>query len=429
MSGSSCDHRAARRRARVGATELCGRCIVRASIDLTRDRSRARDAAAARRSCGGACRICCSTTSCRLPRGCAIVAERSCRSIEAAARRDRARRRSTRRSTARWLVAFLRDELIERRGIDARRRRPVRRHRFGGDGVSVRARARPGERLRDPDAVQDLERRLSWPTRSSWSTRSASTADDRDHRAVDGYLQYEPDADPRRRGNVMARMRMLVLSINRRSSTRCRSAPATRRNGCSATSPGTPTTRRRSIRSAISSRRRCGRWRGTSACRRQLIDKAAERGSRGRIKPTKAIWAITYRPSRRDSSLDAARLSRRQIVAARFRCRARSRWCGGASTGRTGSGICRRPRCLGARRSTSSTCAPSTIEERARGAPPAFFPVGLNLAGRRCVVIGAPDDREAIEKAARSARGGRRRRAHHGSCERCATRTSPTRSS
>lgn len=30
--------------------------------------------------------------------------------------------------------------------------------------------------------------------------------------------------------------------------------------------------------------------------------------------------------------------------------------------------------------------------------PPAFFPVGLNLVGRRCVVIGAADDREAVEK-------------------------------
>jgi NAD+ synthetase len=29
--------------------------------------------------------------------------------------------------------------------------------------------------------------------------------------AVDGYLQYEPDADARRRGNVMARARMVVL--------------------------------------------------------------------------------------------------------------------------------------------------------------------------------------------------------------------------
>jgi precorrin-2 dehydrogenase/sirohydrochlorin ferrochelatase len=30
--------------------------------------------------------------------------------------------------------------------------------------------------------------------------------------------------------------------------------------------------------------------------------------------------------------------------------------------------------------------------------PPAFYPVSLNLVGRRCVVIGTPDDREAIEK-------------------------------
>jgi siroheme synthase (precorrin-2 oxidase/ferrochelatase) len=29
-----------------------------------------------------------------------------------------------------------------------------------------------------------------------------------------------------------------------------------------------------------------------------------------------------------------------------------------------------------------------------------FFPVGLNLAGRHCVVIGAADDREAVEKEA-----------------------------
>jgi len=30
--------------------------------------------------------------------------------------------------------------------------------------------------------------------------------------------------------------------------------------------------------------------------------------------------------------------------------------------------------------------------------PPSFFPVSLNLVGRKCVVIGAADDREAIEK-------------------------------
>ena len=30
--------------------------------------------------------------------------------------------------------------------------------------------------------------------------------------------------------------------------------------------------------------------------------------------------------------------------------------------------------------------------------PPAFYPVSLNLVGRKCVVIGASDDREAVEK-------------------------------
>jgi siroheme synthase (precorrin-2 oxidase/ferrochelatase) len=32
--------------------------------------------------------------------------------------------------------------------------------------------------------------------------------------------------------------------------------------------------------------------------------------------------------------------------------------------------------------------------------PHGFYPVSLNLVGRRCVVIGASDDREAVEKAA-----------------------------
>jgi precorrin-2 dehydrogenase / sirohydrochlorin ferrochelatase len=39
------------------------------------------------------------------------------------------------------------------------------------------------------------------------------------------------------------------------------------------------------------------------------------------------------------------------------------------------------------------------MEPSADVLPPAFFPVGLNLAGRRCVVIGAAGDKEAVEKA------------------------------
>ena len=109
-------------------------------------------------------------------------------------------------------MAFLRDELIVRRKIA----RAVIGLSGGVDSAVtaylVRARARAGERLRDSHAVPHVECRRAWPTRSSSSTRSASTrARSRSARAVDGYLQFEPDADARRRGNVMARTRMVVL--------------------------------------------------------------------------------------------------------------------------------------------------------------------------------------------------------------------------
>lgn len=44
---------------------------------------------------------------------------------------------------------------------------------------------------------------------------------------------------------------------------------------------------------------------------------------------------------------------------------------------------------------------------------PAFFPVSLNLEGRLCVVIGAADDREAIEKSAALEEAGARVRRIH----------------
>ena len=187
-----------------------GACILARRSRSARSRSGARDAAAARRLWAASAR---SLARRRTPVAARTVPDES----------DAQSRRGARAIAveppgidaavaARWLVAFLARRADRAARHHARGRRPLRRRRFGGDGVSVRARARPGERLRDPDAVPDLERRKPGG-RAAWSsTRSASTcATIEISAAVDGYLQYEPDADPRRRGNVMARTRMIVL--------------------------------------------------------------------------------------------------------------------------------------------------------------------------------------------------------------------------
>lgn len=110
-----------------------------------------------------------------------------------------------------WLVAFLRDELVERRGIP----RAVIGLSGGVDSAvtaflcaralgaaNVHAVRMPYETshpssLSDAQLVVDA---LKIPCR----TIDISGA-------VDGYLKHEPDADARRRGNVMARVRMVVL--------------------------------------------------------------------------------------------------------------------------------------------------------------------------------------------------------------------------
>lgn len=111
----------------------------------------------------------------------------------------------------RWLTAFLRDELIERRGV----RRAVLGLSGGIDSAVV---AFLAARALGPENVYAI--RMPYTTSSADSLSDAqavadacginletiSIAD-----AVDGYLRLAPDADPRRRGNVMARMRMLVL--------------------------------------------------------------------------------------------------------------------------------------------------------------------------------------------------------------------------
>jgi NAD+ synthase len=113
--------------------------------------------------------------------------------------------------TERWLVAFLRDELVVRRGIA----RAVLGLSGGIDSAVVAylcARALGAENV--------YAIRMPYRTSSADSLGDAQAVVDalginvetiEISDAVDGYLRVAPDADPRRKGNVMARMRMLVL--------------------------------------------------------------------------------------------------------------------------------------------------------------------------------------------------------------------------
>ena len=112
---------------------------------------------------------------------------------------------------ATWLEAFLRDELVERRGIA----RAVLGLSGGVDSALV---AYLCARALGPENVHAI--RMPYRSSSPDSLGDAQAVIDalgcRSHTieitdAVDGYLRFEGDADARRRGNVMARTRMLVL--------------------------------------------------------------------------------------------------------------------------------------------------------------------------------------------------------------------------
>lgn len=113
--------------------------------------------------------------------------------------------------TARWLEAFLRDELLARRKIG----RAVLGLSGGVDSAVV---AYLCARALGPENVYAI--RMPYRTSSADSLHDAQLVIDalginaqtiEISAAVDGYLRQAPDADARRKGNVMARMRMLTL--------------------------------------------------------------------------------------------------------------------------------------------------------------------------------------------------------------------------
>ena len=113
--------------------------------------------------------------------------------------------------TAEWLVAFLQDEITERRRIASAV--------VGlSGGVDSAVTAFLCARALGPQNVYAI--RMPYKASSPGSLTDAKLVIDAlgiQERtiditgAVDGYLQFEPGADARRRGNVMARTRMVVL--------------------------------------------------------------------------------------------------------------------------------------------------------------------------------------------------------------------------
>jgi NAD+ synthase len=113
--------------------------------------------------------------------------------------------------TTQWLVAFLRDELVARRGIP----RAVVGLSGGVDSAVTTFLCARALGAQNVYAI-----RMPYKTSNPSSLSDAQLVIDALNvpcatiditAAVDGYLQYEPEADARRRGNVMARTRMVVL--------------------------------------------------------------------------------------------------------------------------------------------------------------------------------------------------------------------------
>jgi NAD+ synthetase len=109
-----------------------------------------------------------------------------------------------------WLVTFLRDELRRRGfsraivglsgGVDSAVTATLAARALGAANVIA---VRMPYRTSSPDSLEHAQLLID---QLGVESRTIDISD-----TVDGYLAFEPDADPARRGNVMARVRMTVL--------------------------------------------------------------------------------------------------------------------------------------------------------------------------------------------------------------------------
>jgi NAD+ synthase (glutamine-hydrolysing) len=123
--------------------------------------------------------------------------------------------------TAKWLIAFLREEFERRNferavvglsgGVDSAVTTFLAAEALGADNVFA---VRMPYRTSSPNSLAHAQLVIDAVNVKSRTIDISA--------AVDGYLSNEPDADPARRGNVMARERMIVLFDQ---SAKCRALP------------------------------------------------------------------------------------------------------------------------------------------------------------------------------------------------------------
>src|SRR5579884_2616379 len=245
--------------------------------------------------------------------------------------------------TAEWLVAFLQDEILIRRAIHCAV--------VGlSGGVDSAVTAFLCARALGPESVYAI--RMPYQTSSPSSLTDAQLVIDalgiqartiEITDAVNGYLQFEPDADARRRGNVMARVRMVVLFDQ---SAKYNALPVGTGNKTERllgyftwhaddTPPVNP------IGDLYKTQVwELARYLGVP---KELIEKAPSADLEAN-QTDEADLGITYAKADAILSRMLEGYSNEQLVERGFAPRDVNS-CGGASMARTGSGICRPPRC------------------------------------------------------------------------------------